>query len=100
MGRPNSKNRWKRIVGAVEVGSTRRGTANAAAALAAHRQRERRAARSRRRSKLDPYADWLFGLVLAELDITLEEIRARQHVRGMVVANGRQVERETEDAPP
>ena len=99
MGRPYSEDLRKRIVGAVAAGSTRRGAAKvfgvsascAVKLLQLWRRTGSVSAKpqgARRRSKLDPYTDWLLGLVVAEPDITLEEIRARLRGQGMSASMG------------
>jgi len=88
MGRSYSNDLRERIVGAVEGGQTRRGAARhfgvspSCAVKLVRRwettgsvQPDRQGAP--KRCKLDPHGAWLLGLVEAEPDITLEEIRAR-----------------------
>jgi transposase len=88
MGKPYSNDLRERIVGAVEGGQTRRGAArqfavspSCAIKLLRRWQATGSVAPDRqgapKRYKLDPHAAWLLGLVAAEPDITLEEIRAR-----------------------
>ena len=88
MGRAYSVDLRERIVGAVEGGATRRaaarvfGVSASCAVKLVQRWRETGSVRPARmgapkRSKLDPHADWLLGLVREKPDITLEEVRVR-----------------------
>ncbi len=90
MGKAYSNDLRERIVGAVEAGRSRRGAArhfgvSASCAIKLLRRWETTGSAkpdrqgAPKRYKLDPYAAWLLGLVEAEPDITLEEIRARLH---------------------
>ena len=99
MGKFYSIDLRERIVGAVEGGMSRRAAGRAyqvsASCAVKLLQRWRRTGSVRpdpighpKRSKLDPYTDWLLGLVVAEPDITLEEIRARLRGQGMSASIG------------
>lgn len=94
MGRPYSEDLRERIVRAVEAGLSRRGAArtfgvspSCAVKLV---QRWRATGRvsaapqgAPKRSKLDPHAEWLLGLVEDHPDLTLAEVRARLMERGL-----------------
>ena len=88
MGKPYSNDLRERIVGAVEGGRSRRGAArhfdvSPSCAIKLLRRWETSGSvepdrqGAPQRYKLDPHGAWLLGLVEAEPDITLEEIRAR-----------------------
>jgi transposase len=99
MGKVYSADLRERIVRAVEGGVTRRGAAKifgvsaSCAVKLLQRWRETGSVRpgpigAPKRSKLDPFADWLLQLVRDEPAITLEEIRARLRGRGMSASIG------------
>lgn len=88
MGRPYSDDLRERIVRAVDDGASRRKAAEAFGVSASCAVKLVRLWRETgsvspapqgapKRSKLDPHAEWLLGLVKTEPDITLEEIRSR-----------------------
>lgn len=89
MGIPYSNDLRERIVGAVEEGQSRRGAARhfgvspSCAVKLVQRWETTGSVEPDRQgapkgsSKLDAHGAWLLGLVKAEPDITLEEIRAR-----------------------
>jgi len=99
MGRPYSDDLRERIVRAVDGGATRRRAAEAFGVSASCAVKLVRLWRETgsvspapqgapKRSKLDPHAAWLLGLVEAEPEITLEDVRSRLEGRGLRASIG------------
>ena len=94
MARGYSSDLRTRAIGCVEGGMTRRGVArllrvsasSAVRWMARFTSTGERTAKPRggkSRSPLAPHGEWLLGLVAAEPDLTLEEIRSRLGERGV-----------------
>lgn len=99
MGHPYSDDLRERIVRAVDGGSSRRkaarvfGVSASCAVKLVQQWRVTGSVRPARqgapkRSKLDPHADWLLGLVVDEPDITLDQVRSRLRERGVRASIG------------
>lgn len=96
MPKPYSQDLRERVVRAVEAGASRHEAAAAfevsvssAIRWVARFRRTGLVAPKRmrgRRSPLDAHKDWLLGLIAAEPDLTLEEIRGRLRARGICVS--------------
>jgi transposase len=97
MARPYSEDLRVRVVEAIAAGVSRRGAARVFVVSASSAIRwadqwretghvEPKPLGGKSRSPLEPHGAWLLGLIAAEPDLTLEEVRARLCERGVTTA--------------